>query len=93
MKIELTEQQARAVAEAARTGLTLARDLVKTSQGPVSRMNPNDEAAAYVAVDKLDRAWQQSTGFTPHDEPCCDEGSPHPAGSVLLGGPHWVASE
>lgn len=59
MNIELTEQQARSVAAAARVGLKVVQTGLVAGQD----MNPGDTAAAYVGVDILDRAWQESTGY------------------------------
>lgn len=56
MHVELTEQQARAVAQAARMGLVHDRD----HQRPV--MGPGDTAAAHVAADILDEAVRKAVG-------------------------------
>lgn len=55
MQIELTEQQARAVAEAARIGLTEVRE-------KRAKMNQGDVAAAYTAAEKLWTAVVASVG-------------------------------
>lgn len=56
MNIELTEQQARSVAEAARQGLR-----VMAASIGVGSMNPGDTDAAHKAVRVLDEAWQSAT--------------------------------
>lgn len=55
MQIELTEQQARSVAQAARIGLEQVRD-------GRAKMNQGDVAAAYVAAERLEAAVVASVG-------------------------------
>ena len=58
MKIELTEQQARAVAEVARVGLRV----IDAGIGRGQQMTPGDKAAAHKAAEILDTAWQAAVG-------------------------------
>ena len=59
MNIELTEQQARSVAAAARNGLIAQQAGVRTSG--TKRLNAGDTAAAFRAADILDAAWRRAT--------------------------------
>ena len=65
MNIELTEQQARATAKAARLGLDLVRRLAAGEKVTIAgngASNPGDEAAAYKGVALLEEAVQKSVG-------------------------------
>jgi hypothetical protein len=57
MRIELTEQQARSVAEAARQGMKVVQAGIAAGS-----MNPGDQAAAFRGIEILDNAWQVATG-------------------------------
>lgn len=60
MKIELTEQQARVVAQMARLGLEIEQRAEPGNQIRIPAITPGDLASAHRACDILERAWKDS---------------------------------